>query len=100
MSMFEYDPHLSVHQQSRRATSFPSPRGFAADNWNTVMYTRSDNLHRNWGLTAIPAWANVWHVRKVLIPRRTITGRLVWGEVLRRHDGRKWIYRKLTRRTD
>jgi len=41
-----------------------------------------------------PAWANVWHVWTVIIPRRSITGRLVSGRVWRRHDGRRWIYKK------
>jgi hypothetical protein len=30
----------------------------------------------------------------VLIPRRSITDRLVWGTVLRRRDDGRWIYRK------
>ena len=63
------------------------------------MSTPYPSLHRNWGLTARPEWTSVWHLWKVTIPRRSITGRLVWGRVLRRHDGRKWIYRKL-RATD
>jgi hypothetical protein len=37
-----------------------------------------------------------WHIRPVTIPRRSITGRLVWGLVMRRRDGRKWIYKKYT----
>ncbi|MET0444408.1 hypothetical protein [Tardiphaga sp.] len=39
-------------------------------------------------------WAAVWHLWTVLIPRRSITGRLVRGQVWRRHDGRRWIYKK------
>jgi hypothetical protein len=42
-----------------------------------------------------PAWAEVWHLWTVVIPRRSITGRLVYGKVWRRHDGRHWIYKKL-----
>jgi hypothetical protein len=42
-----------------------------------------------------PEWTQVWHSWTVLVPRRTISGRLVWGHVLRRHDGRRWIYKKL-----
>ena len=48
-------------------------------------------------LKAKPAWARVWHLWQVIIPRRSITGRLVHGQVLRRHDGRKWIYKKFDR---
>ena len=40
------------------------------------------------------AWADVWHLWTVMIPRRSITGRLLWGKVWRRHDGRRWIYKK------
>ncbi len=43
-----------------------------------------------------PAWAQVWHVRRIIIPRRAIDGQLVWGIVWRRHDGRQWIYKPLT----
>ena len=35
-----------------------------------------------------------WHLYTVIIPRRTITGRLVRGKVWRRHDGRRWLYKK------
>jgi hypothetical protein len=41
------------------------------------------------------AWAEVWHLWTVIIPRRSITGRLVHGRVWRRHDGRHWIYKKV-----
>jgi hypothetical protein len=36
----------------------------------------------------------------VLIPRRSITGRLVRGTVLRRRDDGRWIYRKYTEGVD
>src|ERR1700676_291191 len=36
----------------------------------------------------------VWHLWTVMFPRRSITGRLVYGRVWRRHDGRHWIYKK------
>jgi hypothetical protein len=41
-----------------------------------------------------PAWAEVWHLWKIVFPRRSITGRLVYGNVWRRRDGRRWIYKK------
>jgi hypothetical protein len=47
-------------------------------------------------LTAKPAWAEVWHLWTVVIPRRSITGRLLVGRVWRRHDGRRWIYKRFT----
>jgi hypothetical protein len=45
-------------------------------------------------VSAKPTWAEVWHLWTVFIPRRSITGRLVFGQVWRRHDGRRWIYKK------
>jgi hypothetical protein len=44
---------------------------------------------------AMPAWTRIWHQWWVAVPRRSTTGRLVHGQVLRRHDGRSWIYKKL-----
>jgi hypothetical protein len=32
----------------------------------------------------------------VIVPRRSITGRLLTGQVWRRHDGRRWIYKKFS----
>lgn len=41
-----------------------------------------------------PVGPQFWHLWTVIIPRRTITGRLVRGRVWRRHDGRRWQYKK------
>ena len=46
------------------------------------------------GLSQRPATTRAWHLCTVVIPRRTITGRLVCGQVWRRHDGRHWLYKK------
>jgi hypothetical protein len=43
-----------------------------------------------------PAWAHLWHIWRIILPRRSIDGSLVWGNVWRRHDGRRWIYKRLT----
>jgi hypothetical protein len=51
-------------------------------------------------LGAKPSWAKVWHLWNVIVPRRSITGRLVVGQVWRRHDGRHWIYKKFIEYTD
>jgi hypothetical protein len=40
------------------------------------------------------AWASGWHLWRVIIPRRSITGRLVWGLVWRRNRGGQWIYKR------
>jgi hypothetical protein len=43
-----------------------------------------------------PPYEEVWHLWTVLVPRRSITGRLLWGTVLRRRDDGRWIYRQYT----
>ena len=43
-----------------------------------------------------PPYEEVWHLWMVIIPRRSITGRLLWGTVLRRRDDGRWIYKKYT----
>ena len=48
------------------------------------------------GMSPKPAWAEVWHLWRVILPKRSITGRLVRGQVWRRHDGRHWIYKKFS----
>jgi hypothetical protein len=41
-----------------------------------------------------PPYEEVWHLWTVRIPRRSITGRLLWGTVLRRRDDGRWIYKQ------
>ena len=48
------------------------------------------------GLIQRPAMTSAWHLWTVIIPRRTITGRLVRGQVWRRHDGRRWLHKKFS----
>ena len=43
-----------------------------------------------------PPYEEVWHLWKIVLPRRSITGRLLWGTVLRRRDDGQWIYKKYT----
>ena len=59
------------------------------------MTTNSDSNIQMLGLSVKPAWAQTWHLSRVIIPRRSITGRVVFGKVWRRHDGRHWIYKKV-----
>jgi hypothetical protein len=58
------------------------------------MTVKSHNNFQILSLSAKPAWAEVWHLWTVIFPRRSITGRLVFGKVWRRHDGHHWIYKK------
>jgi hypothetical protein len=43
------------------------------------------------------AGAECWHLWTIVLPRRSITGRLVWGRVWRRHDRGRWIYKRFVR---
>ena len=52
------------------------------------------NLFQVTSLSPERTWADTWHLWTVMMPRRSITGRLLWGKVWRRHDGRRWIYKK------
>jgi hypothetical protein len=43
-----------------------------------------------------PSWASLWHIWTLIIPRRSIDGSRIWGRVWRRHDGRRWIYKRIS----
>jgi len=45
-------------------------------------------------MIASSEWAELWHVKRVIIPRRSITGKLLWGTVCRRRYRGHWIYKK------
>jgi hypothetical protein len=47
-----------------------------------------------------PEWARGWHLWTIIIPRRSITGRIIVGHVWRRHNGRRWIYKEFIEYTD
>jgi hypothetical protein len=46
------------------------------------------------------AWSDAWHLWRIIIPRRSITGRLVWGMVWRRNRGGRWVYKKFVEYSD
>jgi hypothetical protein len=52
------------------------------------------NIQKLLDLNPRAEWAETWHLWNVVMPRRSITGRLVRGRVWRRHDGRRWIYKQ------
>jgi hypothetical protein len=62
------------------------------------MIADSDN-HNLLDMSPPPSWAETWHLWTVIIPRRSITGRLVIGKVWRRHEGRHWNYKKFVEYT-
>jgi hypothetical protein len=58
------------------------------------MVAGSQDFEQNESPRSRPAWVGVWHLWTIVIPRRSIAGRLVYGKVWRRHDGRRWTYKK------
>ena len=63
--------------------------------WGSMASIRSTTINiRTFGLKRRAAKSTTWHLRRVIMPRRSITGRLVRGQVWRRHDGRRWLYKK------
>ena len=63
--------------------------------WGSMASIRLTTINiRTFGLKRRPAKPTTWHLRRVIMPRRSITGRLVRGQVWRRHDGRRWLYKK------
>ena len=58
----------------------------------------------NIGLTGFSSYTSprsrgeTWHLHRIYMPRRSITGRLLFGIVWRRRDRNRWIYKKLERR--
>jgi hypothetical protein len=59
-----------------------------ADSDNVLRFVRPKSTTSHY-----MAW-QLWHVWTVTIPRRSITGKLVWGTVLRRLVDGRWIYKK------
>jgi hypothetical protein len=64
------------------------------------MIAKSGDIDQSVGSRSGPAWANAWHLWTVIIPRRSISGRLVWGTVWRRSSGRRWAYKKFVEYSD
>jgi hypothetical protein len=58
------------------------------------------NIDSSAGSAPGRVWADAWHLWKIIIPRRSIAGRLVWGTVWRRNQGGRWIYKKFIEYSD
>src|SRR6476619_5340353 len=52
------------------------------------------------GRVATSAQTSGWHLWTVIIPRRSISGKLVSGRVWRRRHGAKWAYKKFVEYAD
>jgi hypothetical protein len=92
-SVSVYTRHCSTSVASRQTIILRSAALFFDK--GPRMIAERDN-YKLLDLSPPPAWAEVWHLWTVMVPRRSITGRLVFGQVWRRRDGRHWIYKKFT----
>jgi hypothetical protein len=61
---------------------------------------KSSDIDQSAGSCSQRAWADSWHLWTVIVPRRSISGRLVWGTVWRRSGGRRWAYKKFVEYSD
>jgi hypothetical protein len=59
-----------------------------------ILASKHDVVPRMLGPKPRLPYEEVWHLWTVLIPRRSITNRLLWGTVLRRRDDGRWIYKE------
>jgi hypothetical protein len=55
---------------------------------------RKHDILRMLGPKPRPPYEEVWHLWTIIIPRRSITGGVLWGTVLRRRDDGRWIYKQ------
>ena len=64
------------------------------------MIANKHDILRMLGSKQRPPYEEVWHLWTVIIPRRSITGRLLCGKVLRRRDDGRWIYKNYIEAVD
>ena len=73
---------------------YTPPGGFAFNSQRRYMRPTAPNeiedIEPN---AATPAWAHVWHVWTLILPRLSVDGGIAWGRVWRRHNGRRWLYK-------
>jgi hypothetical protein len=62
--------------------------------WRSRAMIADSDEHTQMHQSHPTTWMEAWHLWTVIVPRRSITGRLVRGKVWRRHDGRHWVYKK------
>src|SRR5579871_4868946 len=62
--------------------------------------TKSSGIDQLHGLRSGPTWTDRWHLWTAIVPRRSISGRLVWGTVWRRRNGPRWAYKKFVEYLD
>jgi hypothetical protein len=84
------NPRLWLRDFAGSLRFLPSPYRAAARRTQMTYQMNTTNL----------AWQNTWHLWRVVIPRRSITGWLVWGQVWRRREQDQWMYKKVVEYID
>jgi hypothetical protein len=64
------------------------------------MIAHGYRIEQSNGRAPTSAEASGWHLWTVIIPRRSISGKLVAGQVWRRRHGAKWAYKKFVEYAD
>ena len=68
--------------------------------WYRQMIAHDYPIEQSNGRVATNAQTSGWHLWTVIIPRRSISGKLVSGQVWRRRHGAKWAYTKFVEYAD
>ena len=71
-----------------------TPSRTACRYWYRQMIAHDCPIEQSTGRVATSAQTSGWHLWTVIIPRRSISGKLVSGQVWRRRHGAKWAYKK------
>ncbi len=83
--------HIKLGHCQIPSATFHVQRRFAFEKWPRDEDPAAQHLDDEH--SAKPAGAEFLHLWTVRIPRRSITGKLVWGRVWRCRDGRHWLYK-------
>jgi hypothetical protein len=68
--------------------------------WDRQMIAHGYPTEQSSGRVATDAQTSGWHLWTVIIPRRSISGKLISGQVWRRRHGAKWAYKKFVEYAD
>jgi hypothetical protein len=68
--------------------------------WYRQMIARDYPIEHSNGRVATSSEPSGWHLWTVIIPRRSISGKLVFGQVWRRRHGTKWAYKRFVEYAD
>jgi hypothetical protein len=79
---------------------FAAASSSASSGYRRSLMANSSETHSAVGSDLGQPWSDAWHLWRIIIPRRSIAGRLVWGMVCRRNRGGRWVYKKFIKYSD